>query len=296
MNWSQLVFTTTEQNAEPLADILMELGALSVSFRDAEDVPVYEPALNTTPLWQQTQVVALLEQESDIEAFLLQLTQALNPETVPAYHLEELPEQQWERAWMADFHPMQFGQNLWICPSWQTPPQPEAVNIMLDPGLAFGTGTHQTTALCLQWLDGNVDKFSDEKLIDYGCGSGILAIAALKLGAKSVIAIDYDPQALIATQENAQNNGVDSAIQCFLPANYTETQPVKGVLANILAVVLIELVETLTALVQPQGFIVLSGILREQADAVVNAYKSDFEITEVAYQDNWARIVGIKKS
>ena len=192
---------------------------------------------------------------------------------------------------MDNFHPMQFGERLWICPSWRDVPDPNAVNVMLDPGLAFGTGTHPTTALCLRWLDG-ID-MAGKTVVDFGCGSGILALAALKLGAKRVIGIDIDPQALQATQENARRNDVEDRLDVFLPENQP-TLEAEVVVANILSGPLLELREVITGYCKPDGLLVLSGILTEQVETIESAYAKDISLDPSAIDGEWARVSGRK--
>ena len=182
MAWIQLIFSSTPDGADPLSDHLSECGASAVTFQDSADQPIYEPEIGSTLLWQATNVIALFEADSDTDSIIVQLSQLMAPSIIPAYRIEAVEDKDWVREWMDNFHPMCFGEKLWICPSWHQPPQPGAINILLDPGLAFGTGTHSTTALCLNWLDQADVK--DKIVIDYGCGSGILAIAAALLGAK----------------------------------------------------------------------------------------------------------------
>lgn len=290
-DWLQLTFSVEQSLAELLADELSTCGALSVTFQDAADEPVYEPALNTTPLWKNTNVVGLFEDTVDLTDLIAHL-QPIFP-TLSEYHVEKIEDQEWTRVWMDNFHPMCFGQRLWICPTWHAPPHPEAVNILLDPGLAFGTGTHATTALCLTWLD-QMDSLQGKQVLDFGCGSGILAIAAAKLGASKVWAVDNDPQALFATRENAEQNQVFEQLSLHLPEDCPALQ-VDVLLANILATPLIELAPRLIAQVKPGGLIVLSGILNTQVESVSSAYKARCEILEVAEQDEWIRIVARKQ-
>ena len=291
MSWIQIILAVEASRVEEISETLFLVGALSVTFADAEDEPLYEPALNTMPLWQQTRIIGLFESDIDRSHLLSQLKTLLAP--LPPYQFHILEDQAWTRLWMEDFHPMQFGQRLWICPSWQEPPNPQAINILLDPGLAFGTGTHETTALCLEWLDQYGD-FSGKTLIDYGCGSGILAIAALKLGAAHVWAVDNDPQALVATLENATKNEVETAISPILPEDLPTQLKVDGLLANILAGPLINLASTLTAHLNVYAPLVLSGILKEQSSEVIAAYKPYLKMTDIIERDNWMRLVGEK--
>ena len=213
MNWLQIIITTNNKHAVAIEDALLAAGAATVTLQDNANQPILEPALGATPLWTETRITGLFSSEIDTTQATIVATATFG-DTLPPYRWEILEDQDWERAWMDDFQPMQFGHRLWICPSWQKPVNANAVNLLLDPGLAFGTGTHPTTALCLQWLDAK--NLQCKLVIDYGCGSGILGIAALLLGAEKVIAIDNDPQALIATHENAQRNKISRHKICLL--------------------------------------------------------------------------------
>jgi ribosomal protein L11 methyltransferase len=290
-DWLQLTFSVEQSLAELFADELSTCGALSVTFQDAADEPVYEPALNTTPLWSNTNVIGLFEENLDVDTLIAHL-KPIFP-TLANYEVEKIPDQEWSRVWMDNFHPMRFGTRLWICPTWHAPPHPEAVNILLDPGLAFGTGTHATTALCLTWLD-QADLLQEKQVLDFGCGSGILAIAAAKLGAAKVWAVDNDPQALFATRENAEQNHVLEQLSLHLPEECPPLQ-VDVLLANILATPLITLAPHLINQVKPGGMIVLSGILNSQTESVSSAYCAACEILEIATQEEWIRIVARKR-
>ncbi|MCP4700707.1 MAG: 50S ribosomal protein L11 methyltransferase [Gammaproteobacteria bacterium] len=272
--------------AESISERLTELGAIAVSLQDGADQPLYEPPLNTAPLWTHTQVTGLFEAHTDPQWVQARLN-ALLPPGSPC-KINMLEDQDWVRAGMDDFHSMRFGKRLQVCPSWETPPSTEAVNIILDPGLAFGTGAHASTALCLEWLDSQ-QNLQGQTLIDYGCGSGILAIAAAKLGAKHVWAVDEDPQALLATRENAERNQVCSGIFTVLPKQLPMLQA-DCVLANILALPLISLAPQFASLLLPGGKAVLAGILSEQADAVNAAYTPYFEALEVVEKGHWIRM------
>ncbi|OBX10556.1 50S ribosomal protein L11 methyltransferase [Gallibacterium genomosp. 3] len=293
MAWLQIRLNSTNEQAEQLSDILEELGAVSVTFMDSKDTPIFEPLPGETRLWGNTDVMALFDAETDMQAIVEALfaEQAITAET--AYKIEQIEDKDWEREWMDNFHPLKFGQRLWICPSWREIPDPTAVNVMLDPGLAFGTGTHPTTALCLEWLD-SLD-LQDKTVIDFGCGSGILAIAALKLGAKQAIGIDIDPQAIQASRENAKRNGVEDRLQLYLSADTPQDLTADIVVANILAGPLKELAPIISNLVIPQGHLGLSGILATQSNAVAAAYADQFALDDVAEREEWCRITGIKK-
>ncbi|MDP9938322.1 50S ribosomal protein L11 methyltransferase [Ectopseudomonas alcaliphila] len=292
MPWLQVRLAITPEQAETYEDALLEVGAVSVTFMDAEDQPIFEPDLGTTPLWSHTHLLALFEADTDETALLAHL-QLLCGGALPEHHIERIEDQDWERSWMDGFQPMRFGQRLWIVPSWHAAPEPDAVNLLLDPGLAFGTGTHPTTALCLEWLDGqNLDNCS---VLDFGCGSGILAIAALLLGAPQAAGTDIDPQALEASRDNASRNGIDPArFPVYLPADLPQ-HPADVVVANILAGPLVSLAPQITTLVKGGGRLALSGILAEQAEEVRAAYASAFDLDPTAVKDGWVRISGVKR-
>ena len=287
MPWIQLRINTTNDLAEQISEQLEDSGAVSVTFQDTYDTPVFEPLPGETKLWGNTDVIGLYDAETDIN----QLKAMLNLEQY-SYKIEQLEDKDWEREWMDNFHPMQFGKRLWICPSWREVPDPNAVNVMLDPGLAFGTGTHPTTALCLTWLD-SLD-LNNKLVIDYGCGSGILAIAALKLGAKQVIGIDIDPQAIQASRDNAERNNVGEKLTLYLAKDLPDKLQADVLVANILAGPLKELEPNINKLLKSKGYIGLSGILASQAAAVCNAYQPHFELDAVIENEEWCRITGKK--
>ena len=292
MPWLQVRLAITPHQAAVLEDQLLELGAVSVTFMDAEDQPIFEPDLGTTPLWTHTHLLALFEDGTDAAAVLAHL-KLLRGGELPEYQIERIEDQDWERSWMDNFQPMRFGRRLWIVPSWHQAPEPQAVNLLLDPGLAFGTGTHPTTALCLEWLDGQ--DLAGCTVLDFGCGSGILAIAALLLGAPQAVGTDIDPQALEASRDNAARNGIDPArFPVYLPADLPQ-QPAEVVVANILAGPLVQLAPTITALVKPGGRLALSGILAEQAEEVRAAYAGAFDLDPTAEKDGWVRISGVRR-
>ncbi|MGF1806742.1 50S ribosomal protein L11 methyltransferase [Aliivibrio sifiae] len=294
MPWIQVKLNATSENAEQISDMLMEeTGALSVTFLDAKDVPIFEPLPGETRLWGETDIVALYDAETDMDLVITQLKASNVLDDNFAYKVEQLEDKDWEREWMDNFHPMKFGERLWICPSWLEIPEPDAVNVMLDPGLAFGTGTHATTALCLEWLE-SID-LKGKTVIDFGCGSGILAIAAIKLGAAKVVGIDIDPQAITASKDNATRNGVADQLELFLPQDQPENLVADVVVANILAAPLRELSSIITAHVKPKGVLAMSGVLDTQALDVASYYSENFTLDAIAEQQEWCRISGIKK-
>ncbi|MEA1990009.1 MAG: 50S ribosomal protein L11 methyltransferase [Pseudomonadota bacterium] len=290
MAWIQINTTVEEALAEPLSDAFMEANAASVTFEDAKDQPIFEPELGTTPIWGVTKVVGLFDAEVDSKSVIELLTQILPQVEANKYKVEQLEDKDWIRAWMDEFKPMQFGDNLWIVPSWCEAPQPDAVNLMLDPGLAFGTGTHPTTSLCLTWLDQNTPE--NLAVIDYGCGSGVLALAAQKLGAKSVKGTDIDPQAIIASKQNAERN--NETIEFALVENFN-SEPADLIVANILAGPLKELSPEFDRLLKPGGTLVLSGLLASQANELIKHYES-IGITLSTFQtlDEWGLLAGQK--
>ena len=298
MSWLQIKIAVSPEHAEPFEDLLLEAGCAAVTFQDAEDNPIFEPDLGTTPLWQNTVVTGLFSADHDLEATLSMIHARIpdlvpNGEPIPKATAEILEDKDWERAWMDMYHPMQFGKRLWVCPSWRDVPDPCAVNLMLDPGLAFGTGTHPTTALCLEWLD-QVD-FEGLQVIDYGCGSGILGIASLLLGAKHVMAVDIDPQALIATQDNLERNQLDPArLTTYLPEHLPSVNA-DILIANILAGPLIQLKPTFASLLNSGGKLLLSGLLDTQANEIRSTYQDTFTIEEIISKDNWIRMVATRR-
>ncbi|MBY6033904.1 50S ribosomal protein L11 methyltransferase [Marinobacter daepoensis] len=296
MPWIQLQIPADPETADQLEDLLMEMGADAVSMEDAADQPLYEPDPGTTPLWSQTTVTGLFQSDRNIEQLCADIRDAWHQQTQQSLadiDVTLVEDKDWERAWMDDFHPLQFGERLWIVPSWHQPPNPDAANLMLDPGLAFGTGTHPTTALCLEWLDGQ--DVAGKQITDYGCGSGILGLAALLLGAGHVTGVDTDPQALEASRDNARRNGVeDSRLNLYLPGNDPDVQA-DIMLANILAQPLIGLAPRLAELTRAGGHLVLSGILFNQAREVMDAYEPWFIMDEPEQKEDWIRLTGRRK-
>ncbi|GAB3381687.1 50S ribosomal protein L11 methyltransferase [Spongiibacter taiwanensis] len=292
MTWLQLRLDADPDSATALEDALMEIGASAVTMEDDADQPLYEPPRGETPVWTHTRVTGLFPADTDIAA-LLPALEAFYGNALPTHRVEILEDRDWIREWMDSYHPLQCGERLWVCPSWREPVDANAVNILLDPGLAFGTGTHPTTWLCLQWLDSQ--DLTGKTVIDYGCGSGILGIAALLLGADSLIAIDNDPQALSATADNAQRNGIDPArLRCLLPEQFDNSVHADVLLANILAAPLLQLAPRLAGLVKPGAQICLSGILDSQGDSLQQHYASWFEQMQLTTREEWVRITGTK--
>ncbi|MEM9334391.1 MAG: 50S ribosomal protein L11 methyltransferase [Pseudomonadota bacterium] len=293
MSWQQFSMPLGKHDAELLEALLLEFGALSVTLSDNADEPVLEPGVGETPLWSETRVTALFDDGLDIDALLAFLGQELK--SLGEHTLERLEDRDWEREWLRDFHPMSFGKRLWICPGDAEPPSADAVVVRLDPGLAFGTGTHPTTAMCLEWLDGQ--PLAGCSVLDYGCGSGVLAIAALKLGAGEATGTDIDPQALLASQQNALRNDVAVAL---VDPPHTVRGQFDVVVANILAGPLVELATQLSEYVKTGGRLALSGILEEQAASVRKAYEPWVLLDEqkVTHQDgqNWVRLSGRRQS
>jgi ribosomal protein L11 methyltransferase len=299
MPFLQLTLDIGKADPQPFEDALFAAGASSVTLQDSADDPILEPAPGATPLWPTVTVKALFSSESNSDAIVASLSQCL--ESIPVYRFERVEDRIWEREWLKDFKPMRFGQRLWVCPGGMSPaseflptpqaPRPTPILVHLDPGLAFGTGTHPTTALCLEWLDGA--NLWGKRVIDYGCGSGILAIAALKLGAASAVGLDIDEQALLASRDNAARNAVSDRL--ILQPVTTPLSPADIVVANILAGPLHELAATLAGKVTPGGHLVLSGILKQQALDLARRYAAWFDMDEPVFRDDWARLVGRRR-
>ena len=291
MPWLQFSLHVPGDQADAVSAVIDEAGALSVTILDAADEPLLEPLPGETPLWRRTRIVALFEPGADPRPLQQTLRGLLE---MPALQLqvEQLDDRDWSTTWRDTFGAMCFGRHLWVCPVGEDPAQTDAVVVHLDPGLAFGTGTHATTALCLQWLDAHPP--AGLSVIDYGCGSGILAIAAHKLGAQGVVAVDIDPQALQATRENALRNQINARLSVVFPQDL-DTGPVDVLLANILANPLIEHAAALAGLVKQGGNIVLTGILAEQADAVMAAYRQWFDFSAPVQREEWILLVARRK-
>ena len=295
MGWQNVSFLTDASHAEPLCDALMEAGALSASIEDADagtpdEQPQFgEPGSVNSPGWQHSRVVALMEPDADAAALLAEAAAAIGLAEVPSFSIEEVAEQNWVQLTQSQFDPIRVSERLWIVPSWHESPDPAAINLILDPGMAFGTGSHPTTRLCLEWLERNVS--AGCSLLDYGCGSGILAIAAARLGAGSVAGVDIDPQAVEAARANAERNGVTALFA-------DSTQPVAGeydfVVANILSNPLRVLAPAICAHVRSGGRLALSGILREQAEEIIGIYAQWLPLQVADVREDWVCLAGHK--
>lgn len=294
--WLSVSLPTDEEHANPLSEALMEQGALAVSIEDADagteaETPQFgEPGSPAAPLWQNSRVIALFEPAEDLLQRIAAAALIGGVSDLSAIRIEEVAEQDWVRLTQAQFEPIRITDALWIVPSWHAAPNPEATNLVLDPGLAFGTGSHPTTRLCLEWLCANIR--GGENVLDYGCGSGILGIAAARLGADPVMGVDIDDNALIAARDNANNNQVSMALRHTREA-LDETFDV--VVANILTNPLCVLAPLLAARVAPGGHIVLSGVLASQADEVIAAYAPYLSLHVGATHDGWVRLEGMRK-
>lgn len=288
----QLSVEVDAEQAELLEPLLEELGAISTSYLDPGGDPILEPPVGSSPLWSRVRLLALFQGWPDGDALYTRCCEELRVASLPGWQLQALEQRCWERAWMDHYHPMRFGERLWVVPTNAEPPQPDAVNLRLDPGLAFGTGTHPTTALCLGWLSDI--ELGGCQVVDFGCGSGILAIAALLLGAERAVGIDNDPQALYASLENAQRNGVAERLTLWSPEEVGSFQA-GIVVANILAGVLIDLAPEVLKLLRPGGRLALSGILERQAEDVREAYRAAVDWQETRAHDGWVLLVGRKR-
>jgi ribosomal protein L11 methyltransferase len=290
MTWRQLSLSCQASELSQVEDLMLELGALSISLRDAGDEPIYEPLPGDNPVWQDSIVTATFSEDCDHESLAQLLAARLPRHLANTVTRDSFHDQDWIQAYRQHFQPLQVAPELWIVPSWLEPPDPDATNIRLDPGLAFGTGSHPTTALCLAWLA--AQDLENLSVIDFGCGSGILAIAAIKLGARQVLAFDIDEQALSACRSNMKVNTVGAEqIQVSLPASI-DTGAVDLLVANILAAPLIDLARKFAGLVKPGGKILLSGILLSQLNDIQSAYSNYFELDPAARRDDWICISG----
>ena len=274
---------------DEIEEFLFSLGSCSVTFEDAEDVAILEPAPGEMPLWQDIEMTGMFTTDYDEN----QICEAVEKQYSRNAKIKRLQNQQWERTWLEHFKPMKFGASTWIIPSEFKAEDEKAVNIFLDPGLAFGTGTHATTALCLDWIDNN--NLENLNVIDFGCGSGILAIAALKHGAKRALCTDIDPQAITATLDNAKKNHVKDGIEIIQPDNFEDVKNQDVILANILAKPLMTLVDTFYTMLASGGHLIMSGILAEQADEIVEKFSPSFVDFQVNFKDDWASVYARRK-
>ena len=297
MAWRQFIMDLGVLDSEAVETVFERFGASSVTLTDAGDNPVLEPGPGETPLWADTKITGMFSPDIDLQGLRDGLLTEFGLAELPSHRIETLEDRAWEREWLKDFGPMQFGERLWIHPKGSRPFSDDAVVIYLDPGLAFGTGTHATTALCLEWLDGV--PMEGKSVLDYGCGSGVLAIAALKLGCDSAVAMDIDPQAVIATRQNASDNDVAENLRVLGLASEIEGE-FDVVVANILAGPLVQFAESITLTLRRGGMLTMSGVLCEQADDVMAAYEAwiDFDDPVFRAQDGqiWSRLNGIRRA
>ena len=293
MSWLELSVRVSRQNAALVESLLQNEPVLALTMTDDADDPVLEPGVGETPLWPSVCVTALFTGDTAVEPLTRVLSLVPGVDRPQQVNFRRFEDQQWERVWLERFKPMQFGRGLWIAPGDQEVPADAAYVLRLDPGLAFGTGTHPTTRLCLQWMDGH--DFSGQAVVDYGCGSGVLGIVAAIKGATGVVCVDNDPQALLATRDNAARNDVSDGLHVLMPDEF-KTEPADVVLANILAGPLIELAPVLLAALRPGGSLVLSGILEEQADEVAEAYRMYLDQLTTTTDDGWVRLHGQKSA
>ncbi|MGM8884982.1 50S ribosomal protein L11 methyltransferase [Psychrobacter sp. 1U2] len=304
MAWQQLHLQCKKTNVDLAEALLLESGALSIMLDDAGDQPLFEPLPGESPLWDEVVLTGIFDASSEQgnKQALEQLSHDIAAQVdASRTWLSAVDDKDWEREWMTHYQPIECANNLWIVPEWLTPPDPEATNIIMDPGLAFGTGYHATTRLCLDWL--TAEPLKDKVVIDYGCGSGILGIAALLLGARQVYAVDIDPQAVLATKQNAERNQVDERLLAFLPEEFNdycaenEVIPVDMIVANILAKPLIGLAPYFATLIAPKGRLVLAGLIESQTEQVTDAYQPYFALDPkhafTAQEDHhWQRLSG----
>ena len=294
MAWWQLSVQCSADELEATEDSLLALGAVSITLSDAQDEPIYEPLPGDTPVWQHSIITGMFDQSQQLESLYDQLLKLLPDHQVATARKSILEDQNWERVHLQHFKPIRFADNLWVVPSWLEPPDPTVINIQLDPGLAFGTGSHPTTALCLTWM---ADKnLNNQSVIDYGCGSGILSIAACKLGAKQVFGVDIDPQAVDASIENARRNDIDLDILHISLPSKLDREKVDLLIANILSGPLIELTSKFADMIKPGGKILLSGILKTQVNDIKYAYQSYFELDPENIREDWVRVTGTRKN
>lgn len=293
MSWLKISFAVKKDQLNFVTERLELAGAQAVTIEDAGEHPLFDLLDGESPVWDNSLATGLFNAERGLDTVIAELTGTFAPKNLPDYRVASLPDQDWERCWMDRFQPMQYGRDLWICPTWCDVPDPDATNVMLDPGMAFGSGSHETTRLCMQWL--TKQQLIGKKVIDFGCGSGILAITALKLGAASALGVDIDPQALKASSSNAEINEVSEKLQLFLSEQLPENSRGDIVFANILAGTLIDLKSHLLEMRAQQGVLVLSGILRTQETLIVDAFEPG-NILQVGKDGDWLMVTVKEKS
>lgn len=294
MTWKQATFVVDAIEVEKLTGCMEAFLAAAITTENAGEDEFYEVAFPGTPDWEKVRLTALFDERIELDPIVDFVHQQYPDQEIPT-EINKLVDQDWERVWLSAFKPIEVGENLWVCPTWCKPVDADSRNILLDPGLAFGTGTHATTFMCLNWLASQ--NLSQQKVLDYGSGSGILAIAALMSGGRHADAVDIDPLAVNACHENAERNGLSDKLDAYLP-NQLPPEPPRSydlVIANILAEVIIELRDTLLLHLKPDGTLLLTGILESQADRVIQRYGADFDVS-FNRQDQWALLVLKRKS
>ncbi len=293
MTWSQVTFVVNSSEVDKLSSLLEVFLASAVTTENAGEDEFYEVAFPGTPDWEKVSVTALFDERVDLDPIIDFVKNQYKEMEIPT-EVKKLVDQDWERVWLSSFKPIEVGSNLWVCPTWCEPTAPDARNIVLDPGLAFGTGTHATTHMCLRWLADQ--KLKDQKVLDYGSGSGILAIASLLSGAIHADAVDIDPLAVSACNENAGRNGVSGQMHAYLPAELPSEigKSYDLVIANILAEVIIELRDTLINHMNDDGTLLLTGILETQVEKIETHFGDTFDF-EHHQKDQWVLIVATKR-
>jgi len=291
MPWLRITFEASAEDASTISAMMELCGALAVT-TEGSDAELRLQAVNEPqPLWPSNRITGLFPEHTDSTAVACQIATALGG-SLPAYTVDSLADADWSSAWMANYRPIAVTDTLWICPSWIAPPRPDAVNIVLDPGMAFGTGDHPTTELCLRWLA--EQNLRDRTVIDFGSGSGILSIAALKLGARMAIGVEIDEQARTISMDNARRNGVDAGFTVTAPNELAKTTRADVVVANILASPLVSLAPAITNCIHPGGQLALSGMLTDQANAVASAYAPTFRFDRREQRGEWVLLAGTK--
>ncbi len=294
MAWWQFSIQCNVKELEQVETLLLELGAVSINIADAGDEPIYEPLPGDTPVWSESIITGLFDSSKPPEQLYHKLVSHLPDHLLNSIRQELLEDQDWVQAYRDHYFPVQCSDKLWIVPSWHEAPDPTAINIELDPGLAFGTGGHPTTSLCLAWIADH--EIENKTVIDYGCGSGILAIAACKLGASQVLGVDIDPQALDASRQNAERNHIPATDFKLSRPESMDRTPVDLLIANILSGPLVVLATSLSELVKPGGKILLSGILQQQTNDIQSVYQVFFDLDPVCAKEDWVRVTGTRRN